>query len=277
LKIQELDKNQWKKEIRALYSECFNEGFQYENFYFSKVFKNIRCFGILDKEKLMSMAFVLDKVLSFDYKRVECPLIAGVCTTISHRKKGYAFNLIEYIKSALKDEGLFCIYLSPVNPDIYKKNEFVPFCFEEEFIIKYDGKGDLYLKQAFKNDISLLSDIYNKFSGDKNAFAFRDNNYFKLIIEASQILKPIYLIYKKSNCLGYIYYDGLYWDICVDKSILNSIKEMDKTKIMLPSKSQNKKVSQMLCILDEQKLIKICPTIKKSLNRADNFNFDKYQ
>ncbi|MDR3049168.1 MAG: GNAT family N-acetyltransferase [Elusimicrobiota bacterium] len=274
--MQELDKKKHIGQIKALYSQCFNEGADYEDFYFKKVFSDLGCFGIFDGEKLVSMAFISDKTLVFDNIKISCPLILAVCVDKEYRRKGLAFTLIEKIKNALKNQGFFCTYLSPVNPNIYKSNGFIPFCFEENFTVKYGG-GDIALKEASKKDIPLLLGFYQKFCSTKNAYALRTERYYEILLESAVLVKPIQLLCKGADCLGYIYFDGFYWDICADTNCLCQIKTLDGVKISIPSKSKVSKVSQMICILDEEKLKKVCPHIEYSLKKSDNFNFDKYQ
>jgi predicted acetyltransferase len=269
--IIQLDKLKYFAAIKTLYSDCFQDGKGYIDFYFNNMFSNNRCFGIIEDNTLVSMAFITNKTIIFNLLPIKCPLISAVCVKESHRNRGYAFRLIEHIKNTLKDEGFSCIYLSPVNPAIYKKNSFIPFCYEEDFEINYDGKSKAILQKANFEDIDILLKAYCDFTANKNAFCLRKRIYFEMLLKASKFSNPIYLIYENKKCLGYIYFDDTYWDISVKPQDLCKVEALNGKIVSIAPSDKKQRISQMICILDDE-LVKN----KESIFNSQNVNFDKY-
>ncbi|MDR0486223.1 MAG: GNAT family N-acetyltransferase [Elusimicrobiota bacterium] len=295
--IMEIDKQKNLAAVKRLYLDSFEDTGEYADFYFANMFKNYRCFGAIQDDDLISMAFVSEKTLLFDGCKIQCPLISAVCTSKKFRNQGCAFKLVEFIKDTLRKERCPAVYLSPINEAVYKKNSFIPFCREENFKIIYNGSSAATLRESNYGDINLLSDLYNSFCSDKNAFTIRDAYCFKDILRRRNASRDIYLsckeknylgerldlrlfraylIYENQNCLGYIFFDGTYWEICAKLEDVCKVKELDGMTISISCGKTEAKTSQMICFLDEESLKNQCGNIEESILNPNNFNFDKY-
>ncbi|MDR2860377.1 MAG: GNAT family N-acetyltransferase, partial [Elusimicrobiota bacterium] len=229
--ILELNKTKYLNDILALYIDRFDDPEEYRKFFFKNMFPPMRVFGILQDEKLISMAFVSDKTIVFDNQRYNCPLLSYVATDKNYTHQKNAFNLIEYIKSVFKREKSAGLYLCPVYPKVYMGNSFFPFCYEREIVLHYDGNGKAYTRKANKDDIGLLFEVYNKFMSKRNAFIIRSRKYFETFI----LLQDIDLIYNGNDCLGYAAYDGVYYEVCASVELLQSVKDFDGKTVSISS------------------------------------------
>jgi predicted acetyltransferase len=264
--IKELDKNKYRREIYDLHVDTFEEPRQFTDFFFETMFPNMRVFGVLQDDKLISMLFATPKILVFNNCKIQTQLLSDVCTYPNYRRQKNIFHLIEYVKSVFAKEKNVLLFLCPVNPDIYKSNSFIPFCFERKTTIKYDGKGKGFLRRAQSGDAFLLYQIYKEYMDKKNAYALRDKNFFNTFILAQRVD----LIYEKTQCGGYIAFDGFYYEVCADIDFLPVVKELDGSKISIPANSiEGEIVSQMACILD-------LSFNKENLQNLKNVNFDRY-
>jgi predicted acetyltransferase len=262
--IIELDKNKWSSQIVDLHKSRFDEPQNFKDYFFQEMFKDMRVFGVIKNQQLISMAFSCPKVLVFNNQKFNCQLLSAICTDKNFVRQGNAFDLIAFMKRTFKSEGVAGLYLCPVKTKVYESSGFIPFCFEQTLEIKYDGVGDMKIKRAGSGDLDLLLGIYNKFMSDKNAYALRSRDFFKPMVD----MQDIDLIYDGNTCVGYIAFDGYYYETCADIKILQSVKDLNARKISVSvNQKQSDKVSQMICVLDSA-----LPEIQND----KNINFDRY-
>jgi predicted acetyltransferase len=273
-KILELNKDEYLGEIKSLHGSRFNEPKGFRQFFFENCFKRVRVFGVLEDEKLISMAFAQSKKLIFNDRVFNCQLLSYICTDEKKTRQGNAFNLIERIKEIFKAERCDALYLCPVEPLVYKSNAFVPFCFEREIVLKY-SIGDAISRKAKIQDVALLLKLYDEFMKGKNGFALRDEAFFNVFVQS----QDIDLIYKDGVCRGYIAFDGYYFEVCADIEVLEKVGSFDGRTIAISTaikggKKQDERVSQAYI---SQMIAPLNPSLEPQFFISPhNINFDRY-
>jgi hypothetical protein len=101
---------------------------------------------------------------------------------------------------------------------------------------------------------------------DKNGFCRRDRSFFEKILDFEKSA----VVYKESGqALGYILFDGYYYETCINKRTLESVPTYNGREIYLPSpKLQRAVTTQMIHIFD--------PSLKEIAFAPNNVNFDRY-
>lgn len=207
-----------EKEIAKKYwQENFKDSQEQINFYFENIF-NYKNFLVLEQnKKVVSSLHENPYIFNFNGTEIESKYIVGVATDIREQRKGYMNTLIKEMLKISRKEFYPFVFLTPINPDIYRRYGFEYFSKMEKFNFNIENLKDLDITKDSKFiEISLenkdkyiedLIEIYNKNMEKYFCFLKRDKYYFnKLLLECLSDGMKIFLLHKNSGPVAYIIY-----------------------------------------------------------------------
>ncbi|WP_338948238.1 GNAT family N-acetyltransferase [Fusobacterium nucleatum] len=211
-----------EKEIAIkFWKDSFKDSEEQIKFYFDNVY-NVKNYLVLeDNSKIVSSLHENDYIFNFNNKSVNSKYIVGVSTDITMRNKGYMSKLLISMLENSKKKSMPFVFLTPINPIIYRKFgfeyfsniEYYNFSVEELTNFKLPSNNYLYIEINEENKnlyLDALIKIYN--SNMKNDFCYleRDNFYFdKILKEANSDGMKTFILYKDKKACAYIIF-GLY-------------------------------------------------------------------
>lgn len=193
----------------------FKDSEEQIEFYFNNIF-DYKNYLVLEKDnKIVSSLHENPYILKFNNKEIKTKYIVGVATPPEEQGKGYMrYLIIEMLKKSKKD-NFPLVFLSAINPAIYRKYGFEYFSKIETFEFEIDELEDLEFEKEidifevnFENKNKFLEDliyIYNKNMKIKLSYLVRDKSYFnKLLLECFNEEMKIFISYKNKYPQSYI-------------------------------------------------------------------------
>ena len=211
-----------EKEIAIkFWKDSFKDSEEQIKFYFDNVYNGKNYLVLEDNSKIVSSLHENDYIFNFNNKSVNSKYIVGVSTDITMRNKGYMSKLLISMLENSKKKSMPFVFLTPINPIIYRK-----FCFEYFSNIEYYNfsveelanfklpKDDYSYIEINKENKNLYLDalikIYNSNMKDDFCYLERDNFYFdKILKEANSDGMKTFILYKDKKACAYIIF-GLY-------------------------------------------------------------------
>ena len=206
-----------EKEIAIkFWKDSFKDSEEQIKFYFDNVY-NVKNYLVLeDNSKIVSSLHENDYIFNFNNKSVNSKYIVGVSTDITMRNKGYMSKLLISMLENSKKKSIPFVFLTPINPIIYRKFgfeyfsniEYYNFSVEELTNFKLPSNNYSYIEINEENKnlyLDALIKIYN--SNMKGDFCYleRDNFYFdKILKEAISDEMKIFILYKNKVASAYI-------------------------------------------------------------------------
>ncbi|ABW02584.1 GCN5-related N-acetyltransferase [Caldivirga maquilingensis IC-167] len=144
-------------------------------------------FAVKDGNELVSTLYVIDRLIRFNGEAIRIGGVAGVCTSMRHRGKGYASNLLKYAVSELKGAydalALFTTY-GGLAYSIYRKIGFKDVYIRDYAIIpaidmRQVSSSELSVSNVNESDADSLLRIYNAETNDLDGVLIRDSNYIR--------------------------------------------------------------------------------------------------
>ena len=211
-----------EKEIAIkFWKDSFKDSEEQIKFYFDNVY-NVKNYLVLeDNSKIVSSLHENDYIFNFNNKSVNSKYIVGVSTDITMRNKGYMSKLLISMLENSKKKSMPFVFLTPINPIIYRKFgfeyfsniEYYNFSVEELTNFKLPSNNYLYIEINEENKnlyLDALIKIYNSNMKDDFCYLERDNFYFdKILKEANSDGMKTFILYKDKKACAYIIF-GLY-------------------------------------------------------------------
>ena len=211
-----------EKEIAIkFWKDSFKDSEEQIKFYFDNVYNGKNYLVLEDNSKIVSSLHENDYIFNFNNKSVNSKYIVGVSTDITMRNKDYMSKLLVSMLENSKKKGMPFVFLTPINPKIYRKFsfeyfsniEYYNFSIKELVNFKLPKEDYSYIEINEENKNLYLNDlikIYNFNMKDNFCYLERDNFYFdKILKEANSDEMKTFILYKNKVACAYIIF-GLY-------------------------------------------------------------------
>ena len=211
-----------EKEIAIkFWEDSFKDSEEQIKFYFDNIYNEKNYLVLEDNSKIVSSLHENDYIFNFNNESIKSKYIVGVSSDITMRNKGYMSKLLISMLENSKKKAMPFVFLTPINPKIYRKFgfeyfsniEYYNFSIEELANFKLPNNDYSYVEINEKNKKSYLVDlikIYNSNMKDKFCYLERDDFYFdKILKETSSDEMKTFILYKNKVASAYIIF-GLY-------------------------------------------------------------------
>ena len=211
-----------EKEIAIkFWKDSFKDNEEQIKFYFDNIYNEKNYFVLEDNSKIVSSLHENDYTFNFNNESIKSKYIVGVSSDITMRNKGYMSKLLISMLENSKKKGIPFVFLTPINPKIYRKFDFeyfsnieyYNFLVEELADFKFPKDNYSYIEINEENKNLYLDDlikIYNFNMKDNFCYLERDNFYFnKILKEANSDEMKTFILYKNKVASAYIIF-GLY-------------------------------------------------------------------
>ena len=211
-----------EKEIAIkFWKDSFKDSEEQIKFYFDNIYNEKNYLVLEDNSKIVSSLHENDYIFNFNNESIKSKYIVGVSSDITMRNKGYMSKLLISMLENSKKKAMPFVFLTPINPKIYRKFgfeyfsniEYYNFSIEELANFKLPNNDYSYVEINEKNKKSYLVDlikIYNSNMKDKFCYLERDDFYFdKILKETSSDEMKTFILYKNKMASAYIIF-GLY-------------------------------------------------------------------
>ena len=220
MKIRYAKKSEKEMAIK-FWKDSFKDSEEQIKFYFDNIYNEKNYLVLEDNSKIVSSLHENDYIFNFNNKSIKSKYIVGVSSDIVMRNKGYMSKLLISMLENSKKKSMPFVFLTPINPKIYRKFgfeyfsniEYYNFSIEELVDFKLPNGDYSYIEINEENKKSYLDDlvkIYNFNMEDKFCYLERDNFYFdKILKEAISDEMKIFILYTNKVASAYIIF-GLY-------------------------------------------------------------------
>ena len=211
-----------EKEIAIkFWKDSFKDSEEQIKFYFDNIYNEKNYLVLEDNSKIVSSLHENDYIFNFNNNSIKSKYIVGVSSDITMRNKGYMSKLLISMLENSKKNSMPFVFLTPINPKIYRKFgfeyfsniEYYNFSVEELVNFKLPNNDYSYVEINEKNKKSYLADlikIYNSNMKDNFCYLERDTFYFdKILKEANSDEMKAFILYKNKVVCAYIIF-GLY-------------------------------------------------------------------
>ena len=211
-----------EKEIAIkFWKDSFKDSEEQIKFYFDNIYNEKNYLVLEDNSKIVSSLHENDYIFNFNNESIKSKYIVGVSSDITMRNRGYMSKLLISMLENSKKKAMPFVFLTPINPKIYRKFgfeyfsniEYYNFSIEELANFKLPNNDYSYIEINEKNKKSYLVDlikIYNSNMEDKFCYLERDDFYFdKILKETSSDEMKTFILYKNKIASAYIIF-GLY-------------------------------------------------------------------
>ena len=211
-----------EKEIAIkFWKDSFKDSEEQIKFYFDNIYNEKNYLVLEDNSKIVSSLHENNYIFNFNNESIKSKYIVGVSSDITMRNKGYMSKLLIAMLENSKKKDMPFVFLTPINPKIYRKFgfeyfsniEYYNFSIGELANFKLPNNDYSYIEINEKNKKSYLADlikIYNSNMEDKFCYLERDDFYFdKILKETSNDEMKTFILYKNKMASAYIIF-GLY-------------------------------------------------------------------
>ena len=211
-----------EKEIAIkFWKDSFKDSEEQIKFYFDNIYNEKNYLVLEDNSKIVSSLHENDYIFNFNNESIKSKYIVGVSSDITMRNKGYMSKLLIAMLENSKKKDMPFVFLTPINPKIYRKFgfeyfsniEYYNFSVEELANFKLPNNEYSYIEINEKNKNLYLNDlikIYNTNMRDNFSYLERNDFYFdKILKEAISDEMKAFILYKNKVASAYIIF-GLY-------------------------------------------------------------------
>ena len=215
MKVRYAKKNEKEIAIK-FWKDSFKDSEEQIKFYFDDIYNEKNYLVLEDNSKIVSSLHENDYIFNFNNKSVNSKYIVGVSTDITMRNKDYMSKLLVSMLENSKKKGMPFVFLTPINPKIYRKFsfeyfsniEYYNFSIKELVNFKLPKEDYSYIEINEENKNLYLNDlikIYNFNMKDNFCYLERDNFYFdKILKEANSDEMKTFILYKNKVASAYI-------------------------------------------------------------------------
>ena len=220
MKVRYAKKNEKEIAIK-FWKDSFKDNEEQIKFYFDNIYKAKNYLVLEDNSKIVSSLHENDYIFNFNNESINSKYIVGVSSDITMRNKGYMSKLLISMLENSKKKSMPFVFLTPINPIIYRKFgfeyfsniEYYNFSVEELTNFKLPSNNYSYIEINEENKnlyLDALIKIYNSNMKDDFCYLERDNFYFdKILKEANSDGMKTFILYKDKKACAYIIF-GLY-------------------------------------------------------------------
>ena len=220
MKVRYAKKNEKEIAIK-FWKDSFKDSEEQIKFYFDNIYNEKNYLVLEDNSKIVSSLHENDYIFNFNNESIKSKYIVGVSSDITMRNKGYMSKLLISMLENSKKKSMPFVFLTPINPKIYRKFgfeyfsniEYYNFLVEELANFKLPNNDYSYMEINEKNKKSYLTDlikIYNANMKDNFSYLERNDFYFdKILKETSSDEMKTFILYKNKVASAYIIF-GLY-------------------------------------------------------------------
>ena len=211
-----------EKEIAIkFWKDSFKDSEEQIKFYFDNIYNEENYLVLEDNSKIISSLHANDYIFNFNNESINSKYIVGVSSDVTMRNKGYMSKLLISMLENFKKKSMPFVFLTPINPKIYRKFgfeyfsniEYYNFLVEELTNFKFPNNNHLYIEINEENKNLYLNDlikIYNSNMKGNFCYLERNNFYFdKILKEANSDEMKTFILYKNKVANAYIIF-GLY-------------------------------------------------------------------
>ena len=215
MKVRYAKKNEKEIAIK-FWKDSFKDNEEQIKFYFDNIYKAKNYLVLEDNSKIVSSLHENDYIFNFNNESVNSKYIVGVSSDITMRNKGYMSKLLISMLENSKKKSMPFVFLTPINPIIYRKFgfeyfsniEYYNFSVEELTNFKLPSNNYSYIEINEENKnlyLDALIKIYNSNMKDDFCYLERDNFYFdKILKEANSDEMKTFILYKNKVASAYI-------------------------------------------------------------------------
>ena len=221
MKIRYAKKSEKEMAIK-FWKDSFKDSEEQIKFYFDNIYNEKNYLVLEDNSKIVSSLHENDYIFNFNNESVKSKYIVGVSSDITMRNKGYMSKLLISMLENSKKKSMPFVFLTPINPKIYRKFgfeyfsniEYYNFSIEELANFKLPSNNYSYIEINNEENKKLylkdLIKVYNSNMEDKFCYLERDNFYFdKILKETISDEMKAFILYKDKKACAYIIF-GLY-------------------------------------------------------------------
>ena len=211
-----------EKEIAIkFWKDSFKDSEEQIKFYFDNIYNEKNYLVLEDNSKIVSSLHENDYIFNFNNESIKSKYIVGVSSDITMRNKGYMSKLLIAMLENSKKKAMPFVFLTPINPKIYRKFgfeyfsniEYYNFLVEELANFKLPNNEYSYIEINEKNKnlyLNNLIKIYNSNMKDNFSYLDRNDFYFdKILKETISDEMKTFILYKNKVASAYIIF-GLY-------------------------------------------------------------------
>ena len=211
-----------EKEIAIkFWKDSFKDSEEQIKFYFDNIYNEKNYLVLEDNSKIVSSLHENDYIFNFNNESIKSKYIVGVSSDITMRNKGYMSKLLIAMLENSKKKDMPFVFLTPINPKIYRKFgfeyfsniEYYNFSVEELANFKFPNDEYSYIEINEENKNLYLNDlikIYNANMKDNFSYLERNDFYFdKVLKETISDEMKTFILYKNKVASAYIIF-GLY-------------------------------------------------------------------
>ena len=220
MKFRYAKKNEKEIAIK-FWKDSFKDNEEQIKFYFDNIYNEKNYLVLEDNSKIISSLHENDYIFNFNNESIDSKYIVGVSSDITMRNKGYMSKLLISMLENSKKKSMPFVFLTPINPKIYRKFgfeyfsniEYYSFSVEELADFKFPKDNYSYIEINEENKNLCLDDLIKIYNFNmKNNFCYleRDGYYFnKILKEANSDEMKTFILYKSKVASAYIIF-GLY-------------------------------------------------------------------
>lgn len=220
MKVRYAKKNEKEIAIK-FWKDSFKDSEEQIKFYFDNIYNEKNYLVLEDNSKIVSSLHENDYIFNFNNKSIKSKYIVGVSSDITMRNKGYMSKLLISMLKNSKKKNMPFVFLTPINPKIYRKFDFeyfsnieyYNFSIEESANFKFPKDNYSYIEINKENKNLYLDDlikIYNSNIKNNVCYLERNDFYFdKILKETNSDGMKTFILYKDKIPSAYIIF-GLY-------------------------------------------------------------------
>ena len=220
MKVRYAKKNEKEIAIK-FWKDSFKDSEEQIKFYFDNIYNEKNYLVLEDNSKIVSSLHENDYIFNFNNESIKSKYIVGVSSDITMRNKGYMSKLLIAMLENSKKKDMPFVFLTPINPKIYRKFgfeyfsniEYYNFSVEELANFKFPNDEYSYIEINEENKNLYLNDlikIYNANMKDNFSYLERNDFYFdKVLKETISDEMKTFILYKNKVASAYIIF-GLY-------------------------------------------------------------------
>ena len=218
MKFRYAKKNEKEIAIK-FWKDSFKDSEEQIKFYFDNIYNEKNYLVLEDNSKIVSSLHENDYIFNFNNNSIKSKYIVGVSSDITMRNKGYMSKLLISMLENSKKKSMPFVFLTPINPKIYRKFDFeyfsnieyYNFLVEELADFKFPKDNYSYIEINEENKNLCLDDLIKIYNFNmKNNFCYleRDGYYFnKILKEANSDEMKTFILYKDKKACAYIIFD----------------------------------------------------------------------
>lgn len=203
-------KDKDKNFIKELWAYSFTDSDEEVEYYFSNRYKKENNVVIRNKEEILSSAQLNPyMIVTGDYSR-KTSYVVGVSTPAEHRGKGYVSSLLKESLNMMSKNGEDICLLMPIDTKIYDRYSFSNIADMDRYEIPLNRidfpKSEYKIKKFEKvEQLSHLQEIYNFASKNWKNYIYRNDAYFKTMIqEAKKDKGEVFISYDGDSPISYM-------------------------------------------------------------------------